>query len=74
MKLDANSMLFTDDYTGVIYYVRKKGVTTKITAAPETMEIQTENSSANVSQEKLKQGNCFGVATILLMICLRLII
>ena len=24
MKLDANSFLFTDDYSGVIYYVRKK--------------------------------------------------
>ena len=25
MKLDANSFLFTDDFTGVIYFVRKKG-------------------------------------------------
>jgi glucose/arabinose dehydrogenase len=75
MKLDANSLLFTDDYSGVIYYVRKKGATTKIAdATPETKEIHAEISNANVSEEKPKSGNCFGVATILLIICLRLII
>jgi glucose/arabinose dehydrogenase len=29
-RLDANSFLFTDDFSGVIYYVRKKGRTTEI--------------------------------------------
>ena len=27
MKLDANSFLFTDDNTGIVYLVRKKGTT-----------------------------------------------
>jgi len=35
MKLDANSFLFTDDFTGVVYLIRKKGTTTTI-AANET--------------------------------------
>lgn len=30
MKLDANSFLLSDDHTGVVYYVRRKGWTTKI--------------------------------------------
>ena len=30
MKLDANSFLFTDDYSGIIYYVRKKGSVSQI--------------------------------------------
>jgi glucose/arabinose dehydrogenase len=30
MKLDADSFLFTDDFSGVIYYVRKKGVKTAV--------------------------------------------
>ena len=40
----------------------------------ETKEIEPENSNAKVSKENSKSGNCFGVATILLIICLRLII
>lgn len=38
VKLDANSFLFTDDYSGVIYYVRKKGTKTQIASAPTTNE------------------------------------
>jgi hypothetical protein len=30
LKLDANSFLFTDDFSGVIYYLRKKDEKTKI--------------------------------------------
>ncbi len=30
MKLDANSFLLTDDYTGVVYLIRKKGSTARI--------------------------------------------
>jgi glucose/arabinose dehydrogenase len=73
MKLDANSMLFTDDFSGVIYYVRRKGATTKIAAAPETEELAPENSNANATEEKPKSGNCLGVATILFAVWLRII-
>ena len=30
LKLDANSFLFTDDYSGIIYLVRKKGTSTHL--------------------------------------------
>ena len=35
MKLDANSFLLTDDFTGIVYLVRKKGSTTTIGATEE---------------------------------------
>ena len=44
MKLDANSFLFTDDFSGVIYYVRKKGTTTQIDGAAETTENVSETT------------------------------
>ena len=49
IKLDANSFLFTDDYTGVIYYIRKKGTTTNITAAAEKQA--SETASSNVAAD-----------------------
>ncbi len=76
MKLDANSFLFTDDFSGIIYYVRKKDATTKITAAPEVQENLSNNTeSVNTNQAKVvtKSKNCFGVAIILLGICLSVI-
>jgi glucose/arabinose dehydrogenase len=79
MKLDANSFLFTDDFSGVVYYVRKKGATTTIAAAPETSEIISENIKTVESAETktpetaAKSGNCFGAAIILLGVCLRVI-
>ena len=37
-KLNANSFLFTDDYSGIVYLVRKKGTTTAITEASPPVE------------------------------------
>ncbi|MDQ3749861.1 MAG: glucose/sorbosone dehydrogenase [Acidobacteriota bacterium] len=75
MKLDENSLLFTDDFSGVIYYVRKKDSTT-IAAAPEAQENLVENTE-NVNTEQPestpKSGSCFGVAAVLFGIFLRLI-
>lgn len=56
-KLDANSFLFTDDYSGVVYYVRKKGWRSEIaqtepTAAPTaevTPQEQPERSGNGIS-------------------------
>ncbi|MBA4184124.1 MAG: PQQ-dependent sugar dehydrogenase [Acidobacteria bacterium] len=76
MKLDENSFLFTDDFSGVIYYVRKKDSTTKVAHAPEAQENLVENiENANAKQPEStpKSGNCFGVAAVLFGICLRLI-
>jgi glucose/arabinose dehydrogenase len=74
-KLDADSFLFTDDFSGIVYYVRKKGATT-ITVAPEIQENLSENAaSANTNQPEtaMKSKNCFGAAIIILGICLRVI-
>ncbi len=50
MKLDADSFLFTDDFGGVIYLVRKKGATTTITAAADTTEVlETASQNANTT-------------------------
>ncbi len=76
MRLDADSFLFTDDFGGIIYYVRKKAAATKVVAAPEARENLSENTeSTNTNQPETaaKSKNCFGVAVILLGICLRVI-
>lgn len=67
MKLDANSFLFTDDYSGVIYYVRKKGSTAQIDneqnkpedAAKEVVEL-------NSTESESKARVCFPASAILL--------
>ena len=38
MKLDANSFLLTDDFTGVVYLIRKKGTTTEIASAERSAD------------------------------------
>ena len=48
MKLDANSFLLTDDYTGVVYLVRRKGTTTPIAA--ETEAVQYNETAANTKE------------------------
>ncbi len=83
LKLDANSMLLTDDFSGVIYLVRKKGTTTKIAeTAPTTNEngsqtvaqtVEAPAPSANSSEPAAKSGKCFGVALIFLAACLHTI-
>ena len=47
MKLDANSFLLTDDFTGVVYLIRKKGTTTTIA---ET-ETQADQPTAKLTDE-----------------------
>jgi glucose/arabinose dehydrogenase len=62
MRLDANSFLFTDDYSGIVYYVRKKGTTTTIAAA------QTNENLSAAAENKSTPNNktCFGFVLILL--------
>ena len=52
MKIDANSFLFTDDYSGIVYLVRKKGTTPTIAmvetpAASEPIPSPVETSGEN---------------------------
>ena len=79
LKLDADSFLFTDDFSGIIYYVRKKGATTKITA-PETNETAAQNVKTETVPETSaapesapKSKTCLGIAMIVLAACWRVI-
>lgn len=45
LKLDANSFLFTDDRSGVIYFVRQKNWKTQIAAAPPASEVNFINQT-----------------------------
>jgi glucose/arabinose dehydrogenase len=75
MRLDANSFLFTDDFSGVIYYVRKKGSTTQMAAVEATNN--AVSPSAELLQESTparKSKHCFGLVLFVFGICLRLFI
>ncbi len=80
MKLDANSFLFTDDFSGIVYYVKKKGWKTEISAklptAAETKENPLENSesveSANpgtTPETAAQNRSCLGLTVIIFGIC-----
>jgi glucose/arabinose dehydrogenase len=70
-RLDANSFLLTDDFSGIVYYVRKKGWTTEI-SANESSPILTE-TPAEKTEAATNNKTCFGFAAILLGACLRTI-
>lgn len=74
MRLDANSFFFTDDHTGVVYYVRKKGWTTEIAAD----KIEPDKILAEKPDEKTESSpagqTCFGTAALIFGLCLRLFI
>ncbi|MGI9036676.1 MAG: PQQ-dependent sugar dehydrogenase [Pyrinomonadaceae bacterium] len=81
IKLDANSFLFTDDYSGVIYYVRKKGATVKIAAdeskqseTNQTNAAQADSNSQTISPTPAdsapKNKSCFGLIAIIVGVCL----
>ena len=49
MKLDANSFLLSDDYSGIVYVVRRKGAVTPVGAAePQSQQQPTSVPSAGV--------------------------
>lgn len=74
MRLDANSFFFTDDFSGIVYYVRKKGTTTAIAADDsKPFEISAENPNAK-TETAPNTKTCFGFAAIVLGACLRLFI
>jgi glucose/arabinose dehydrogenase len=76
MRLDANSFLFTDDHTGIVYYVRKKGWTTEIAAgATEFNENSLQNTETAKSTESAPNNQtCFGAAAVIFGVFLRLFI
>ena len=66
MKLDANSFLFTDDYGGVIYYVRKKGSTAQIVNEQnKTEDAPKEFVESNSTESEGKTRVCFPASAVL---------
>ena len=76
IKLSANSFLFTDDHSGVIYHVRKKGTTAQIEPAYKTQPPENENSSIsandnsqNAAAQTPDSKTCWSPAAFLLAMC-----
>lgn len=73
MKLDADSFLFTDDFSGVIYYVRKKGSTSQIFNEQKKTENAPEKLiETNSKEEASKNHVCFPASAVLLWFGARL--
>ncbi len=72
MRLDANSFLFTDDHSGIVYLVRKKGAVSKIDAD----EIEAYKDIVQNLQNTRPSNSkfCFGFTAVIFGICLRLFI
>ena len=49
MKLDANSFLLTDDYSGIVYLIRKKGTTPDIAKVAEPSVSTPPRTAAETS-------------------------
>jgi glucose/arabinose dehydrogenase len=71
MRLDAGSFLFTDDNHGIVYYVRKKGWISQITAEPE--KAATANTQADINGAPAAQNSrsCWPLGLVLFAFCVR---
>lgn len=69
-KLDPNSFLFTDDYSGIVYLVRKKGVTTVV--AENTRETGSPVSPSEPPKPTGSEGSrtCLGIGLLFIGILL----
>ncbi|HTK39060.1 MAG TPA: hypothetical protein VL325_11255 [Pyrinomonadaceae bacterium] len=72
MKLDANSFLFTDDHSGIVYLVRKKGSMAEVpgAVAPDVNSVQGANSPSEPTQPP-KKGVCLSVIAVMAAAALR---
>ena len=63
MKIDANSFFFTDDHSGIIYLVRKKGSTTKLAAAEpqHTIDETATNEPNNAEPPPSASNSCLSL-------------
>ena len=68
MKLDSDSFLFTDDFSGVIYYVRKKGSLARIDDEQnKTEDTAKEIIAMNLKESAAKNQFCFPASAVLLV-------
>jgi len=64
MKIDANSFFFTDDHSGIVYLVRRKGTTTRL--AETDAETETDQPvAANTEPTPADSKTCLSVVLIL---------
>ena len=72
MKIGANSFLFTDDYSGIVYLIRKKGTTPEIVEKIENntnIAQSSENSDVDMPETPPQNRNCLGLAAVIGGIC-----
>jgi len=66
LKLDANSFLFTDDHSGIVYYVHRKGSTTKMPGPQaELPQASPPNDQATPATPDGSGRNCLSVVLIM---------
>ncbi len=70
MKLDANSFLLTDDYSGIVYLIRRKGTTTPIAADSRTAQ-NNETASNTKQPETPASRNCLSAILLTLVAAAR---
>ncbi|MEO7658035.1 MAG: glucose/sorbosone dehydrogenase [Pyrinomonadaceae bacterium] len=73
LKLDANSFLFSDDHTGVVYLVRKKGTTTAI-AVTETAPDTSPNHVIPNDPEPAVPKSCLSAVLVFGAVLLRCVL
>lgn len=62
-KLDPNSFLFTDDHSGIVYLVRKKGSTTPVAETPAPPDA-APMADPQTSPAPEKSGKCLSLALV----------
>lgn len=65
MKLDASSFLFTDDHSGIVYLVRKKGTTPAIAAQPVNGSTVTDTPVNGASPSDQKPQMCLSLVVLI---------
>lgn len=75
LKVDANSFLLSDDYSGVVYLIRKKGTTAQIDQ-PSDEDVASERAVANSEtvQPAESSRTCMSLAVITCAGLLRLVV
>jgi glucose/arabinose dehydrogenase len=74
MRIDDDSFLFTDDYSGIIYLVRKKGTTTHLAETENATSVDDTVANANAEPTPNSSEACFSAALLFAAACLRTVL
>jgi len=72
-KLDANSFLFTDDFTGVVYLVRKRGTTSAISESTPAVTTTATNPETPSTSEQQSPRSCLTLVVFIVATFARLV-